>query len=89
MASRKILKYGALGLGIEIVLIVLFALMGLGKVTEAIYWPWLMAGNGIFPSGAGGHAMPGGAMLGFIVGMIVYALVIGAALRFARQHLSD
>jgi hypothetical protein len=89
MTSRDILKYGAVGFGLEILLIVLFAMMGLGKVTEAIYWPWLLAGNWASPSGAAGHAMPGGAMLGFLIGMIVYALILGAVLRFARRHLSN
>jgi hypothetical protein len=36
-----------------------------------------MGAEGLFPSGPGGHAMPGGAMLGLLVGFITYSLLIG------------
>ena len=36
-----------------------------------------MGGEWLFPSGPGGHAMPGGAMLDLLVGFLTYALLLG------------
>jgi hypothetical protein len=66
-----------LGFGLQIGLVLLFGVLGLGKITESIYSPWLVLGNAVLPSGAGGHAMSGGVILGLLVGVFVYSSVLG------------
>jgi hypothetical protein len=65
------LRYLTVGFGSQIGLLTLFAVMGFGKLSETVYWPWFLLGEWVFLSGAGGHAMPGGAILGFLFGMFV------------------
>jgi hypothetical protein len=79
--------YVTAGFGLQILLLILFAMMDL-KISETVYWPWLLLGEWVAPSGPGGHAMPGGAILGFLVGMFVYSLVIGAALFYLKRPKS-
>lgn len=52
------------------------------------YKPWFILGEYLFPSGAGGHAFPGGAMLGWLVSVVVYSVLIGTAIYFATAATS-
>jgi hypothetical protein len=83
------LRYLTVGFGSQIGLLILFAVMGLGKLSETVYWPWFLLGEWVFPSGAGGHAMPGGAILGFLFGMFVYSLIIGVGITYFTRPKSQ
>ncbi|HUR97285.1 MAG TPA: hypothetical protein VMZ26_04375 [Pyrinomonadaceae bacterium] len=85
MPIRRLLKYVPAGIGLQILFLFLAAMTGLGKVSTAAYWPWILLGNSTGPSGASGHAMPGGAILGFLLGMFVYSLLIGAGIYYLRN----
>ena len=83
------IRHIAAGFGLQVGFLILFAVMGLGKIVETVYWHWLLLGNWVFPSGAGGHAMPGGAILGFLFGMFIYSLLIGAAFAYVVRPKSE
>lgn len=85
MNSRCILKYSAVGLGLQILFIAIGALTGLTQLARALYWPWIVAVGSLARSDAAGHAMAGGGILGFLVGVVVYSLVIGAGLCYWRS----
>ena len=76
MIVLRILKIFFLG-GVAQILIGALLRAVSREVLADIYWPWIICGEWLFPSGAGGHAMPGGAMLGLLVGFLTYALLIG------------
>ena len=80
----KILFFGIVG---QMVIWSLLTLIGSPKLGGYMYWLWIMAGEWLFPSGPGGHAFPGGAMLGLLVGLITYALLIGCAIDYLIKRL--
>ncbi|MEO5859058.1 MAG: hypothetical protein ABIR33_08935 [Pyrinomonadaceae bacterium] len=76
MDVLRILKFLFLGVLAQLLLGFIISLFtDNGEI--AIYMPWLYLGEFLLPSGPGGHAMPGDAILGFLVGFITYALLIG------------
>ncbi|MEP7075713.1 MAG: hypothetical protein ABI878_07870 [Acidobacteriota bacterium] len=79
MKVSLLLKFSLIGLAVQILLIVLSTLIDIEyrKIFFGVYKPWLSVGEFFFPSGSGGHALPGGAILGWLLGVIVYSLVIG------------
>jgi hypothetical protein len=78
MSLWRAFKYFAIGVGLNIVLSLVLRTLG-ANLIDTFYWPWLGAGEWVLPSGSGGHAMPGGAMLGILVGFITYSLLLGFA----------
>lgn len=73
-----VVRYFFLFLGLQIALDVVFPIMPLDirkPFFETLYAIWLNLGEAVFPSGPGGHEMPGGAILGFFFGVFVYSLV--------------
>jgi hypothetical protein len=89
MTKGRALKHLAAGSGIHIMFMTLFSMTGLGRVSETVDWPWLLARNWLFSSGTAGHAMPGGAMLGFVVGIVAYSVIIGGAVNYLRQMFCE
>jgi hypothetical protein len=87
MNIRKLIKFSLIGLALQIVIFVVGAFAGqlLRNVLSKLYWPWLIMGNSIAPSGSAGHALPGGAMLGFGLGVVAYSLLIGLAIYYFRR----
>lgn len=81
MTFRGILKFLPVGLVLQIILFVLaFSVGGASrKAWASCYWIWIELG-GILDnsSGSGGHAFQGGAILGFLLGVIIYSLFFGA-----------
>ena len=77
MIALRILKILFLGIVGQIFVWSLLTLIGSPKLGGNMYWVWIEAGEWLFPSGAGGHALPGGAMLGLFVGFLTYALLLG------------
>jgi hypothetical protein len=82
MTFLRILKILFLG-GVAQILIGALLSAFSREILANIYWPWIIGGEWLFPSGPGGHAMPGGAMLGILVGFLTYSLLIG----YAIDHL--
>lgn len=80
----KIVFFGIVG---QIVIWSLPTLIGSPRLGGSMYWVWVMAGEWLFPSGPGGHAMPGGAMLGILVGFITYSLLIGYGIDLLIKRL--
>jgi hypothetical protein len=83
------LKYFFLFLGLQIAVDAVFILMPLElrkTFFETLYNTWLNIGEAISPSGPGGHAMAGGAILGFLIGMIVYSLVPALIVCFFKSR---
>jgi hypothetical protein len=76
MIVLRILKYLFLG-GVTQILFFVVAEMFFVAPLLWIFMPWIYVGEWLLPSGPGGHAMPGGAMLGVLVGFLTYGTLIG------------
>jgi hypothetical protein len=89
MKIRYILLFSPAGFMLQVLLLVSSNLAE--KSTRFLlfspYSPWLSLG-GILDrnSGAGGHAFQGGAVLGFLAGVLVYSLLIGALLGYIYER---
>jgi hypothetical protein len=78
MRLGRIVKYFFLFLGIQIVLGIVFVILPIEirrPYFETLYLIWANLGETILPSGPGGHAMAGGAIVGILFGVFVYSLV--------------
>ena len=59
-------------------------------VMKFIYMPWISLGVLLDrSSGPGGHAFSGGAILGWLAGVLVYSLLIGAALAYLTERYKN
>ena len=89
MTFRSILKFSLIGFAIQALLFVLVILLPLPvrKLWANLYFPWTELG-GILDrsSGAGGHAFQGGVILAFLLGVLVYSLLIGAAICYFYER---
>ena len=89
MRAGCVVKYFFLFLGVQIAVDVVLLIMPLAlrkPFFETLYDVWLNLGETVFPSGPGGHALPGGAILGFFFGMFVYSLVPALIVCFVRSR---
>ena len=89
MKTGCIVKHFFLFLGIQITLDIVFLILPLSlrkPFFETLYDVWLNLGERVFPSGPGGHALPGGAILGFFFGMFVYSLVLALLVCFFKSR---
>ena len=82
MIVLRILKIIFLGIVGQIAIWSLLTLIVSPKLGLNFYWQWALGGEWLFPSGAGGHAFPGGAMLGLLLGFLTYTLVLGLAIDY-------
>lgn len=86
MTARSVLRWTPLGFGVQILFIVLFDFfVGLAKISETGYGPWMSLGASAVPFGPQGLAMPLGPMFGLLFGMFVYSIVVGAVISLIRQ----
>ena len=53
------------------------------------YWPWAGVFEYLAPSGPAGHAMPLGALFGFLVGLIVYSGILATLACWIIGRLSE
>ena len=83
------IRHAAAGFVLQVAFIVLFDVIGLGKIVLKVYRHWLLLGDWAFPPGAPGHAMPGGDMLGFVFGMFIYSLIIGAVIGYLTRPKTE
>ena len=91
MNRSCLLKHFALLIGLQIALVIIAALVPhqmRATVLGFMYDHWLKVGEAMFPSGPGGHAMAGGAIAGFLFGVVIYAVVFAFVICFARSRLS-
>jgi hypothetical protein len=88
MKIRYIFLFSPAGLMPQILLLILsqYVEQSTRFLLFSPYSPWLSLG-GILDrnSGAGGHAFQGGAILGFLVGVLVYSLPIGIFLGYIYE----
>ena len=76
-------------LGLEVVAGIVFLILPLSirkPYFETLYSIWFELGETVFPSGPGGHALPGGAIVGFFFGMFVYAAVLAVVVCLFRSR---
>jgi hypothetical protein len=85
MKFRSFFLCALVGFSLQIVL----HLVGPREILRLLYEPWFGFGEAIFPSGAGGHALPGGAMLGWIAAILLYSLIIGTAIYLVWGGISS
>jgi hypothetical protein len=90
-SKRRFLKYASFGFLLQITWLFGSALFGqaVRDFAATIYLPWALLGEYVAPSGPGGHAMPGGAIMGLLAGVIVYSLLLSAILYFLRSWKKD
>jgi hypothetical protein len=85
MTIRGLLKFSPVGLALQILVHVFGAVLGAGvgfwHFLGNVYLPWVMLG-GILDtfSGTGGHAFQGGGILGYLLGILIYSLLLGAVI---------
>ena len=78
MSAKCFFKYFVLALGVQVGLIILSMQFYYVGIFLIIYWPWMWLGEQLFgPSGAGGHAMAGDAILGGLLGILAYSILVG------------
>ena len=80
--KRRFLKYFFFGFPIQIAGLFVSGFLGeaVRDLYGNLYQPWALFGEFVMPSGPGGHALPVGALLGILLGMIVYSIMIGLIL---------
>jgi hypothetical protein len=84
-----VVKYFFIFLGVQVAIDIFFLIMPLEirkPFFERFYNIWLYLGETVFPSGPGGHAMAGGAILGFFIGVFVYSLVPALIVCFFKSR---
>jgi len=79
-SKGRLLKYSLAGFLLQVVWFFASGFLGqaVRDFNETVYLPWASLGEYAAPSGPGGHAMPGGAILGILVGVILYSLSLGS-----------
>jgi len=90
MTLRGIFKFSLVGFALQVLLFVfaILAPLSLRKLWANLYFPWTEFGEILdSSSGAGGHAFQGGVILGFLLGVLVYSLLIGVVIcYFYERH---
>jgi len=93
MNFPRVILFSAAGVILQILLHVL-AFTGSDSLAAAVirfvYGPWIRLGDFLDrASGSGGHAFSGGAILGWLVGVLVYSLLIGAMLAYLTERYKN
>ena len=89
MTFRSVLKFSLIGFALQVLLFVfaMLAPLSLRKLWANLYFPWTELGKILdSSSGAGGHAFQGGIILTFLLGVLVYSLLIGAAISYFYER---
>ena len=88
MKFTRILKWSLFAIVGQIVLF--FVAESLGDAQKvaflSIYLPFLWFGEYFLPSGPGGHAMPIGALIGVLAGVIVYSIVVAIGICLLKKN---
>jgi hypothetical protein len=89
MNYRCVFKFSLVGFALQIVIHIFAGVAGISvrkPLLGTLYWPWIKLGGALdSSSGAGGHAFQGGVILGYLTGVFVYSLLIGAAICYFKQ----
>ena len=85
MTIRGILKFSLIGFALQVLIHILVVIWGgayLGECLFTLYLPWLKLGVFLFDPflEGGGHALSLGGILGYLLGVLVYSLLLGAAI---------
>lgn len=89
MTYRCVLKYSLICFVSQIAFNILTIFLGvrINRLVGDLYWPFVKLGLVLDrSSGSGGHAMQGGGILGYMIGILVYSLLIGAAICLFKQR---
>ena len=89
MTVRSMLKFSLVGFALQVLLFVvaILAPLSLRRFWANLYFPWTKLGEILdSSSGAGGHAFQGGVILGFLLGVLVYSLLIGVVIHYFYER---
>lgn len=89
MTFRSILKFSLVGFALQALLFVfaIFAPLWLRRFWANLYFPWTKLGEILdSSSGAGGQAFQGAVILGFLLGVLVYSLLIGVMIYYFYER---
>ena len=85
MTIRGLLKFSLVVFAFQILVHIFGAILGAGvgfwHFLGYVYLPWVKLG-GILDnsSGSSGHAFQGGGILGYLLGILIYSLLLGAVI---------
>jgi len=88
MSLRCALKFSLICFILQVAINILAVFLGvwINRLLGDLYWPFVRIGlilDG--SSGSSGHAMQGGGILGYLIGILVYSLLIGVAICFFKE----
>lgn len=89
MKFRRIILFSFVGFLLQVILHI-FAMSSFAfrkHVLANLYLPWAWLGETLdHNSGAGGHAMQGRVILAYLIGVLVYSLLLGVLLSYFQNY---
>lgn len=88
MNFRCVLRFSLVGFALQVVINVLGTFLGewSNRLLGDVYWPFVRLGLILDASSeGGGHALQGGGILGYLLGVFVYSVLIGAAICYFKR----